>query len=151
MASTSPKHSTFFISFLNFNFKYCYVLAVSIVILINSIQLTQEIIKLNQVRKYHSYSYPGHQFLGISSFLENSQYIGYYTDKNLSDNLSARQFAQAQYILAPIILDLNYIHHRYILLDCTTEQKAWAKIKELNLIPYKISKSGIILAKNPNQ
>ena len=138
-------------SFLNLKLKHYYLLAIAIIILANSIQLTEEIIKLNKIRKYQPYSFPGHQLLGLSSFLENSQYIGYYTDKNLSNNLNARQVAQAQYILAPIILDLNNIHHRYVLLDCTTLQKAWTKTKESNLVPYKISKTGIILTRNPDR
>ena len=77
--------------------------------------------------------------------------IGYYTDKDLNQKQPAMQFAQAQLVLAPAILDtdINNPRHQFILFDCTTEKKALQKIQALGLIPLKRNNRGIILAKRP--
>ena len=74
------------------------------------------------------------------------KYVGYYTDKSLDVNQNAAEFAQAQYVLAPTILDLNNLNHEYILLDCSAEDIAFEKIKEIHAIPFK-KRLGLILAK----
>ena len=75
------------------------------------------------------------------------KYVGYFTDRDQNLDETAAEFAQAQYAIAPTILDMNYQKHELILLDCTDETVAMAKVKELGAIPLKRNKFGIILAK----
>jgi len=68
----------------------------------------------------------------------------------MDNKKDAMQFAQAQYKLAPIILDLNNIDHKYIIFDCSNLNTAKEKIKELRLTPIRQNQFGIILTRNPN-
>ncbi len=110
----------------------------------------QETVKMTQIRKRFPYTFLGDRFRGLEGFIGNAPYLGYATDKNLDDNKSAMQFAQAQLVLAPTILDLNNTGHEFIIFDYTTPQEAMKKIKELKLQALKANAYGIILVRNPN-
>ena len=71
--------------------------------------------------------------------------------RRLFRQLARKQFAQAQLVLAPAILDTNLSDPRYkfILFDCSSEKIAFQKIQELGLIPLKRNNLGIILTKRP--
>jgi len=98
----------------------------------------------------HSLSY---QFQGLENVFKGVRTAGYYTDKDLSassnNNLGIAQFEQAQYMLAPTVLDLNHTQYHWVIVDCTSPQAAMEAIKALGLTPMKIH-NGIILAFNPN-
>jgi hypothetical protein len=121
----------------------------SVMILFNATKLYQEIRKTQQAREKIPYVFTGVKFTGLKSVLNHAEYIGYYTDKNLDNRQDAAQFAQAQYILVPIILDLNNTQHEYILFDCSSLAVALDKIQELGMIPLRRNQFGIVLAKNP--
>jgi hypothetical protein len=114
-------------------------------------QETFKTIKILQHRQRVPYVFLGDRFRGIENFVGQAPYIGYFTDKNLDDNRSARQFAQAQLVLAPSILDLNNTGHEFIIFDCTSPAVAMAKIQEIGAKPLKANPYGIILARNPSQ
>ena len=118
------------------------------IILYNTAALYKEIRLLGQIRRQIPYIFMGNKFLGLNTVLKSMKYVGYYTDKNLDENKPALQFAQAQYILAPIILDLNNTHHPFVLFDCSSEEVALQKIKENGLTPIKRNQFGIILARH---
>ena len=91
----------------------------------------------------------GFQFMGLENVFKDVRTVGYYTDKDLTQPLAIAQFEQAQYMLAPTILDLNHTEYHWIILDCTSSQVAMETIKRLGLTPLK-TRNGIILAFNPN-
>ncbi len=117
-----------------------------IILLFNCIDLTIAAVKLAEKRKKSPFYFSGFQFLKLQDVFRGVSYVGYYTDKDLSDKQNTAQFSQAQYILAPTILELNNLSHEFILFDCTSEKAAYDKIKEIGAIPLKKSTSGIILA-----
>ncbi len=85
--------------------------------------------------------------MGLTDMLRGVEYVGYFTDKDLTDKTNAAQFSQAQYILAPVILDLNNTQRDFIIFDCTTPDVALEKIKEIDAVPLVKNKFGIILAR----
>ena len=117
--------------------------------LANALILAADIFSVQKRREdSRIFYFAGMRFSGLKDFLKGADYIGYYTDKNLSKSEYAAQFSQAQYILAPVILDLNNTSHRFILFDCTTEKKAFEKIKEIGAVAVKKNPYGIVLAEN---
>ncbi len=104
---------------------------------------------MSSIRQRAGYTFLGDRFRGLEKLVNNAPYLGYATDKNLDDNINARQFAQAQLVLAPAILDLNNLGHEFLIFDYTTPQAAITKIRELHLEPLKANRYGIILARNP--
>lgn len=119
-------------------------------LLFNLYTLAKDTVNMVKIRQRLPPTFLGDRFRGIETFVGKAPYIGYYTDKSLDDNLSARQFAQAQLVLAPTILDLNNTNHEFIIFDCTSPQVAMAKIQDLGAKPLKANSYGIILARNPN-
>lgn len=89
------------------------------------------------------------QFEGLRGAFANVRRAGYYTDKNPELPLVIAQFEQAQYILAPSVLELNNTSLPLIIFDCTSPAVALAKIQELGLTPVSASNTGLILAVNP--
>ena len=147
MAPSRPLSKTF----PNFSAaaRWSFLVALLGLLIFNSVDLMKEQITMKKTREKVPYIFLGLKFSGLKEMLPGVERIGYYTDKNLDDNMDARQFAQAQYILAPIILDLNNTNHEYIIFDCSNEKIAIAKIKELGVIPLRGNRFGILLAKNP--
>ena len=123
--------------------KFIFSLILAVFIAVNAFHLFLEI-KKNRQQKQAFY---GFKFNGLQLFLKGEKFLGYFSDRDMADKNHAAQYAQAQYALAPLILDLDYAKHRYILFDCTTEETALKKIKELRLVPFKRNRFGIILAR----
>lgn len=126
-----------------------FVFCASILIILNTFNLYKEIRGLGQIRKKVPFIFMGNKFLGLEDLLKNAERVGYVTDKDLDVNQPALQFAQAQYILAPVILELNSTNHLFVLFDCTDEETALKRIQEAGLKPIKKNQFGIILAGNP--
>ena len=92
----------------------------------------------------------GFQFRGLENVFKGVHTVGYFTDKDLvKDTIANAQYEQAQYMLAPTVLDLNHTQYHWVIFDCTSPQVAMDAIKNLGLTPLKIH-TGIILALNPN-
>lgn len=114
----------------------------------NYIGLIEEVGRIRALNKLLSHQKIGYQFAGLEEVTRGLDYIGYYTDENIDINDQAHKlFAHAQYILAPTILDFGNTEHNFILLVCTNEKNALRKIKELNAIPIRANKFGMILAR----
>lgn len=141
----NPVHGKTFRN-LFLNFRVLFAGFAIVIIALNSFSLSFETIKIRRQRQSKPFYFSGFKFLGLENFFHDVSAIGYLTDKDLSDKQNAAQFAQAQYLLAPTVLDLNNTNHRFILLDFTTEQKAMEKIKEIGAAPYKKNQYGIFLA-----
>ncbi len=115
-------------------------------IIFNAFYLFKETAALSKSRKENPFFFSGSKFEGLGEILKSTGHVGYYTDKDFSNNQHVSQFAQAQYVLAPIVLDLNSTQRRFVLFDCTSEEIAFAKIKEIGYLPLKKNQYGIILA-----
>ena len=131
------------------NFKNIMLGLLGLSILVSIIQLGLRTIQEQQPQSQfglHSLSY---QFVPLQPVFKNIPRAGYYTDKNLDIPLAVAQYEQAQYVLAPTLLELNNTDLPLIIFDCTTPEIAIAKMKELKLIPITQSPTGLFLATNP--
>jgi len=135
----SPKKS--FTSYL----QYAVLFFFSVIILVNAVRLGGELQGIAKIKKVMPFYFPGLKFSGLDTFLKDSERVGYYTDRDMKTDENARNFAQAQLILAPIILEVDNLKRRYIIFDCADEQHALNKIMSLGARPIK-KKGGLILA-----
>ena len=106
-----------------------------------------DILDLYAKRQKNPFFFSGHIFLGLEKIFQDVKYAGYYTDKSLDDGPAAARFAQAQYVLAPTILEFNATDHEFILFDCSREEIALQKIEEIKAVAVKRNKLGVILAR----
>jgi hypothetical protein len=120
-----------------------------LIIGLNLFSFSQEVMETLRVRKTYPYFFHGLQFSGLNHILKGQRRIGYYTDRNIDDLPNALKFSQAQYILAPIMLDLNNTDCEFIIFDCSSPLVAINKIKALKVVPLQINPFGIILARHP--
>ena len=127
--------------------KSIYMAVFFLAIVLNGIPFLKYIHAFKRLREKRPYFFIGDKFSGLGRLFRGVKYVGYYTDKNLDVNRHAAQFAQAQYALAPTILDLNNTNHELIIFDCTSELMAWARIKEIQAVPIKRNNLGIIVAR----
>ncbi|VAX37613.1 hypothetical protein MNBD_UNCLBAC01-1636 [hydrothermal vent metagenome] len=116
---------------------------------INIPGVKKEVDRIVLYKKVMSHQKIGYKFDGLQEIIKDIKYIGYYTDKDFSKDEPVKEFAQAQYMLAPTILEHNNLEHEYILLVCDNEMNAWKKMKELRAQPLRRNKLGMILAKKP--
>lgn len=125
-----------------------FIIIAFFMIAFNSIELGLDTFKIMKQRKAIPFFFSGFKFLGLEDIFRHTAYVGYYTDKDIAhDKQAAAEFGQAQYILAPTILSLNHLSHEFILFNCSSEQVAFAKIKEIKAIPLKKNSFGVVLAR----
>ncbi len=91
--------------------------------------------------------FQGLKFGGLEDIFQDVTAVGYFSDMNITEPAAAAQYAQAQYVLAPIILDLDYAQHEYILTNCRDPRKALAKMQELGTVPLRRNQFDIMLFK----
>lgn len=115
-------------------------------VLWNTFNTARELTRTHNRRKLNPYIFYGLAFSGIDKILTGTKAVGYYTDRDLDQTENAAIFAQAQYTLAPVLVEINNFDHEFILLECTSEDIAMAKVKEIGAIPVKKNKLGVILA-----
>ena len=112
------------------------------------IGLSEEINRINGLSKVLSHQKIGYQFSGLEEFTSGIDRIGYYSDDNLELNEHAHKlFAHAQYVLAPTVLELDNMDHEFVLLVCSNPKSAGIKLKQLNALPLRANKFGMILAR----
>ncbi len=119
----------------------------ALLIALNATSLFSTAFKIQRERLQKPFYFSGFQFLGLQDILHGETHIGYLTDKDFNDKQNAAQFAQAQYLLSPVILDLNNTNHTYILFDFTDEKKALKKIRSIGAAPLKKHGSLILAVK----
>jgi len=117
---------------------------------INLVQTFQTVRTLQTKRRIRPYTFAGDQFFPVKDFLKNERRVGYWSDRSLDDRQTAALFAQAQYVLAPSILELNSTDLPFVIFDCRDKTKQITIIRDLGLNPLKVSPSGLVLAENPN-
>jgi len=119
---------------------------VSLAVLIGAVNTVRELITLSEQRAARPYFFGGEQFAPIKPAIKNERAIGFMTDRDINKDTVSMRFTQAQFTLAPTILDLNNPEHRFLILDFEDRQKAFAAAKQANARPLKISPEGIIFA-----
>ena len=115
----------------------------------NICDLTRDLFKNIQNRKNDPYQFAGVKFSGLGDILKNVEFIGYYTDGDITNGDIIADFSQAQLMLAPAVLDLNNTDHEYILFNCSRPEIGLKKIKDIGATPLKMNQLGIILARKP--
>ncbi len=134
----STKESFYLLEFAGMTMRKSFLVCIFLSLLISLSQLT--------VRAIMQYAHPAAMPLHSLA----AQFTGYYTDKNMELPLAIAQFEQAQYVLAPTVLELNNTALPLVIFDCTSPAIALAKIKTLGFQPVSANDSGIVLALNPN-
>ncbi len=127
-------------TFKHIHFKTLFLAWCVIFIGVNAYQLYK---KLSPERTVH---FAGLKFSGLNEYLKNETRIGYATDLDIKETGPLAEYEQAQYILAPTILDVTGKAHKYFIVNCSTEAAALNKLKELNATPILRNQFGIILA-----
>jgi len=135
------------INFPKSRLKLFSVVCLLTLIVTNSIVFSMEIRRIAAFQSLFPYENIGYKFAGIDAFTKDFEYMGYYTDGDIEDRITLKNFSQVQYLVAPTILHFNNIDHEYILFVCYNEKNAWRKIKEMDAIPLKRNNHGVILAK----
>ncbi len=115
----------------------------------NLYQLHKQISDKIAERKRTPYIFLGFKFAGLNAVLGNNGRIGYLTDKNMDERVNAMEFAQAEFMLVPLTLDLNNPDHEYVILSCSSPEETWKKVRDLGLVPLKQNRFGVMLARNP--
>jgi len=144
MSKPAEQILSFYASFLSL--KRIWGTVLCIIIIINIFNFNHSLRTSHLKRKLNPYLFYGFIFSGLENVLKDVERVGYYTDRDTALDETAARFAQAQYILAPLIVDLNFADHEFILFDCTSEKTAMTFIESIGAIPIKKNKFGIILA-----
>ena len=111
--------------------------------------LSKELAQSSRIRRAIPFVFLGYKFAGLDQFLKNEKYVGYYTDGDTKDAGVIEEYSQAQFVLAPHILDLNNTSRHFTIFNCSNETVALKKIQELGLRPFKRNNLGIIVARTP--
>lgn len=90
--------------------------------------------------------FAGLKFSGLDDYLKNETQIGYATDLDIRETGPLAEYEQAQYVLAPVILDATGKPNKYFIVNCSTEVATLNKLKELNAVPLLRNQFGIVLA-----
>ncbi|MCA9400637.1 MAG: hypothetical protein KC713_03350 [Candidatus Omnitrophica bacterium] len=81
------------------------------------------------------FAQPGFQFANFQEELKGVKRVGFLTNKNITREDNDGHYLQAQFILAPTILELNNNNHEFLILDYTHQYFVFYMIKTLNLKP----------------
>jgi len=89
---------------------------------------------------------PGSQYADFQEILHGVKEAGFLTNKDTSPEKNEGEFLQAQYFLAPTILDLNNADHQFVILDYTSPVYLNYVLKKINAVPIKDNEYQKILA-----
>lgn len=92
-------------------------------------------------------AFAGLKFSGLGEKLKDETAVGYASDLNIKEAGPLAEYQQAQYVLAPVILDIEQpARHRYVLINCSDDTAALKKLKEINARPLLRNQFGVVLA-----
>lgn len=128
-----------------------FILILFVTVVCQAFSFHRQTTQFLKLRRFFPYQFSGYKFAELKIVFKNVAVVGYYTDKNMDNPRDAMQFAQAQYVLAPAILDFNNLDHKFIIFDCSSPQRAKEKIEGVGAVPLKVSREGIILALRPHR
>jgi hypothetical protein len=118
----------------------------ALVLMLGSVQTARELVRLTGLRQQNPFVFGGEAFAGVKDLIQDEKYVSYITDKNLSVDKNIAEFSQAQFSLAPVILDLNNPNHRFLIINCESKPHAQAVLKYYQARPIRQNNLGVILA-----
>ncbi len=90
---------------------------------------------------------PGGEYKSFQPFLQNIKKIGYINDLPLTaESRDWRSFLQAQYQLAPIILDYDNAGHKYLILHGSSMLNSIQMLDRYQASAVMVDANGVILA-----
>jgi hypothetical protein len=121
-------------------FKISFLVLCLILICVNSFQL------FKKLSPQHPISFSGLKFSGLGDILGKETTIGYISDLDLKEAGPLAEYEQAQYMLAPIVLDIINPAHKFVVINPSSDAAALDKLKEFNARPLLRNQFGVILA-----
>ncbi len=119
---------------------------ISIALIGGAFETIRELTALHARRALQPYSFGGDIFAGVKGASGQEKYIGYITDRDIKNDKVSARFTQAQFTLAPVILDFNNINHRLLILDFQDLKQAAALGEKMKLRLLKRSPQGLLFA-----
>ena len=89
---------------------------------------------------------PGFEFKDLQPMLTGVEVVGYLSEKNQTSSGNDGRFLMAQYILAPVVLDLENPSHKVNILDCSNPDAAMSILKIIQAKPVYMNSFGKIIA-----
>ena len=125
------------------HFKSIFLALCLILIALNTYQLIPALLQERPI------VFAGIKFAGLGEVLKNEPRVGYITDLNLEEDGNLAEYSQAQYMLAPVILEINNAKTRFLIVNSSSDAAAFEQLQSLGLQPLKRNQFGVILAQNP--
>ncbi|MBF0388280.1 MAG: hypothetical protein HQL20_10610 [Candidatus Omnitrophica bacterium] len=122
---------------------------IGLAILWGIVGTVRELTALQAKRRAQPYAFGGEIFAGIKGATGSEKYLGYLTDRDINNDKVAMRFTQAQFTLAPLILDFNNPNHRLLILDFQDLKQAVALAEKMQLRLLKRSPQGLLFAERP--
>ena len=117
----------------------------------NAVVTWQEVITVSNYKKIVPYNNIEYKFTNLREIIQGQEFIGYYSDDTqLKDENNAKAYSHAQFALAPTVVELNNLNHKYILLVCSNEKLALEKMVEIGAVPLRRNKFGMMLVEREN-
>ena len=123
------------------------LITVVLITAVNLVFLLKQIVPYIQAMNQPALSArPGEEFIEFRPYLAGITTIGFLTNKSITAEKNDGQFLKAQYILSPVVLDLQNSGYRFLLLDCTNLVIAFDTMQKINAVPILVNRYGKVLA-----
>jgi hypothetical protein len=123
------------------------ILALSLLVIIYSFSFFIKLYKnISFITTHLPFQEPGYQFKSFEKYLSGVHEIGFLTDKTMSPEDNDGIFLQAQYALAPTILDLDNTDQHIFLIDCRNFITAFDIMQHLKAGPIYVNEYTKVLA-----
>jgi len=110
------------------------IISISLILLVRS-SFYLFVYTMSQVMHRHDEMLePGSQFADFKKYLKGQKSIGFLTDKDMSPENNDGFFSQTQYILAPIVVNLNNPKNEFNILDYSEMNYIIYSIRALNSV-----------------
>ena len=130
-----------------FKFKTLFLLLAFLVAGHNFLSLLKTLSLSLAKQKYQTFLEPGYEFADFRNKLSGVKRVGFLTNKDMSSEKNDGQFLAAQYILAPIILDLDNTSAQFVIMDSTSLIPSFDFMRKLHIEPIHINEYGKVLAR----
>lgn len=127
-----------------FQFFFIALLAIAVN---NTVVLWEELRRINGLKKAIAHQNIGYQFAGLEDVTKDVKYIGYFTDGDIKKKYYEKMLTQAQYRIAPTIIDYNNPNHEFMLLIYSNKALAQVKLREIGAEALLENQYGIIYAR----
>lgn len=118
-------------------------------ILGQTIQTTLTLSRIWPIKHPAAFAFAGQKFEPLAPFLKGQKYAGYYTDANVNEGHNLLELLQAQYTLAPVIVDPENINRRYVIVNTVDIPRAIEKFKAMGTTLVATTPYGIFLVERP--